>query len=75
MIAAGQKAEEYFVGEAKKLDVALVEKYMEAGVEVVEMSPEDYDAWLAIAKETAYKNFAEKVPGGADLIEMALAVE
>ncbi len=75
LMAAGQKAEDYFVGEAKNLDVTLVEKYKEAGVEVVEMSPEDYDAWLAIAKETAYKNFAEKVPGGADLIEKALAVE
>ena len=75
LMAAGQKAEDYFVGEAKNLDVTLVEKYKEAGVEVVEMSPEDYDAWLAIAKETAYKNFAEKVPGGSDLIDKALAVE
>jgi len=75
LIAAGQKAEEYFVGEAKNLDQVLVDKYKEAGVEVVEMSPEDYDAWLQIAKQTAYKNFADNVPGGSDLIEKALAVE
>jgi TRAP-type C4-dicarboxylate transport system substrate-binding protein len=53
----------------------MVEKFKEAGVEVVEMSKADYDAWLAIAKDTAYKNFAEKVPGGAELIDKALAVE
>ena len=30
---------------------------------------------LAIAKETSYKNFAEKVEGGQQLIDKALAVE
>ena len=72
---AGAKAEEYFFGEAKKLDQIMIDKYKEAGVEVVEMSKEDYDAWLAVAKESAYKKFAEEVPGGAELIEKALAVE
>lgn len=75
LMAAGKKAEEYFVGEAKKLDETLVEKYKEAGVKVVEMSPEDYQAWLDIAKQTSYKKFSEDVPGGAELIEKALAVE
>ena len=75
LMAAAKKAEEYFVGEAKKLDDIMVETFKKAGVEVVEMTKEDYDAWLAIAKETAYKNFAEQVPGGAELIEKALAVE
>jgi len=75
LMAAAQKAEDYFVGEAKNLDMKLAETFSQAGVEVVEMSPEDYEAWIAIAKETSYKNFAEKVPGGAELIEKALAVE
>ena len=35
----------------------------------------DFDAWLAIAKKTSYKNFAEKVPGGQKLIDQALAVK
>ena len=39
------------------------------------LSQENYDAWLAIAKETSYKNFAEKVPNGQKLIDDALAVE
>ena len=75
LLAAGQKAEEYFVAEAKNLDTVLTDKFAEAGVEVVEMSPENYEAWLAIAQDTSYKIFAEKVPGGAELIEKALAVE
>lgn len=73
--AAGKVAEDYFVGEAKKLDQILVDTYAKAGVKIVEMSPENYDAWLAIAKETSYKDFSEQVEGGADLIAKALAVE
>lgn len=75
LVAAGEKAEAYFAEEAPKLDEKLIEAYKEAGVEVVEMSKEDYDAWLAIAKETSYKEFAEKVPNGQKLIDDALAVE
>ncbi|MBB4001166.1 MAG: TRAP transporter substrate-binding protein DctP [Aurantimonas endophytica] len=75
LIAAGEKAEAYFAEEAPKLDEKLVEAYKEAGVEVVEMSKEDYDAWLAVAQETSYKEFAEKVPNGQKLIDDALAVE
>ena len=75
LLAAGEKAEEYFLEEAKKLDETMIEAFKKAGVEVVSMSPEDYQAWLAIAKETSYKNFAEKVPNGKELIDKALAVE
>ncbi len=75
VMAAGKKAEEYFDKEAAGLDDQMVEAFKGAGVEVVSMSKDDYDAWLAIAKETAYKEFAEKVDGGQDLIDKALAVE
>ena len=75
LLAAGKKAEEYFLGEAKKLDDKLVDAFKSAGVEVVEMSKDDYDAWLAIAKESSYKKFAEEVPGGKELIDAALPVE
>ncbi len=72
---AGKKAEQYFLGEAKKLDDEMVEQFKKSGVEIVEMSKENYDAWLAIAKESSYKEFAAKVPNGQALIDKALAVE
>lgn len=75
LMAAGQKAEEFFFDAAKGLDTTLVDTFKEAGVEVVTMSAEQADAWRAIANETSYKTFAEKVPGGQALIEKALAVE
>ncbi len=72
---AGKMSEEYFAAEIRKGDEKMVETFKKANVEVVEMSKEDYDAWLAVAKESAYKKFAEEVPGGDKLIEQALAVQ
>lgn len=75
ILAAAEKAEAYFSEEIKKGDQVMVDTFKKAGVEVVEMSKADYDAWLAIAKESSYKNFAEKVEGGEELIQKALAVK
>lgn len=75
LLNAGKVAEDYFFGEAKKLDQKLVDKFKASGVEIVEMSGEDYKAWLDTAQKSSYKVFAEKVPGGKELIEKALKVE
>ena len=75
ILAAGKKAEEFFDKEVRKGDQVMIDAYKKAGVQVVEMTKADYDAWLEIAKKTSYKNFAEKVPGGAKLIDEALAVK
>jgi hypothetical protein len=39
------------------------------------MTPEEYDAWIAVAKDSSYKQFAEEVPDGQKLIDEALAVK
>lgn len=75
ILAAGEKAEAYFNEEVRKGDQLMIDTYKKAGVEVVEMSKQDYDAWLAVARESSYKNFAANVPDGDKLIEKALAVE
>jgi TRAP-type C4-dicarboxylate transport system substrate-binding protein len=75
ILAAGEKAEAFFDEEVRKGDQLMVDTYKKAGVEVVEMSKEDYDAWLELAKQSSYKNFAERVQGGDKLIEKALSVE
>jgi len=75
ILAAAKKAEDYFNAEVRKGDQVMIDTYKKAGVEVVEMSRADYDAWLAVAKTSAYKNFAAKVKGGDKLIEKALAVQ
>lgn len=75
LLAASAKAEAFYLAEAKKQDAASVDVFREAGVEIANMSPEDFDAWREIAKETSYKAFVEEVPDGQALLDMALAVE
>lgn len=75
IVEAGKKAEAFFNTEVRKGDQLMIDTYKKAGVKVVEMSKEDYDAWLEIAKQSAYKNFAAKVPNGQKLIDEALAVK
>lgn len=75
LLAAGKKSEDYFFGEAKKLDDKMVEVYKKAGVQVVTMDADQYTAWRKIADQTSYKVFAEKVPGGKELLDKALSVK
>lgn len=75
ILAGAEKAEAFYLAEAKKQDAASVDVYRDAGVEIAEMSPEDFAAWRAIAQETSYKKFVADVPDGQALLDMALAVE
>lgn len=75
LMAAGKKAEDYMTAQAKGLDTKMVNAFKKAGVEVVKMNAEQAAAWIGIAKNTSYKIFSEKVPGGKELIEKALAVQ
>ncbi len=75
LLKAAKKAEGYYLTEAKKQDAASVKVFEDAGVEIAEMTAEDFAAWQAIAQETSYKNFVESVPNGQALLDMALAVE
>ena len=75
LLAASANAETYYLAEAKKQDAASVEVFRKAGVEIANMSPEDFAAWRAIAQETSYKKFVSDVPDGQALLDMALAVD
>jgi TRAP-type C4-dicarboxylate transport system substrate-binding protein len=75
ILAAGKKAEAYMTKAAAGLDTNMEKVFKEKGVQVVEMTEADYKAWLAIAKQTSYKEFAEKVKDGDKLIAKALAVK
>jgi TRAP-type C4-dicarboxylate transport system substrate-binding protein len=75
LMKAGKVAEKYMTKEAAGLDTTMEKAYKKAGVKLSYMTKADFDAWLAIAKKTSYKNFADKVPGGQKLIDQALAVK
>ncbi|MBX2855432.1 MAG: TRAP transporter substrate-binding protein DctP [Rhodobacteraceae bacterium] len=73
--AGAAKAEAYYLDEAKKQDSEAAKVFEENGVEVKNMTPEEFAAWREIAKGTSYKQFLEQVPNGQALLDMALEVE
>jgi TRAP-type C4-dicarboxylate transport system substrate-binding protein len=75
LLAAAEKAEAFYLEEAKLEDANSVDVFREAGVEIAEMTKDDFAAWQALAKETSYAAFVADVEGGQELLDMALAVE
>lgn len=75
LLEASEKAEAFYLAEAKKQDAKSVEIFEQAGVEIATMTAENFAAWQALAQETSYKNFVNDVPEGQALLDMALAVE
>jgi len=75
LLKAGKKAQDYFGREAKGLDDKMVKAFKDNNVEVVALTPAEYDAWIKVAKESSYATFAKEVPDGKQLIDAALSVK
>ncbi len=75
LTAGAEKATAFYLEEAKKEDAESRKVFEEAGVEIAEMSEEEFNAWRALAQETSYKAFVDETPGGQELLDLALSVE
>jgi len=75
LLQAGKKSQEFFAGKAKGLDDEMVKVFKDHNVEVVTLSPAEYDQWLKVAEKSSYAEFAKEVPNGKKLIDEALSVK
>ncbi|MGB8041821.1 MAG: TRAP transporter substrate-binding protein DctP, partial [Pseudolabrys sp.] len=75
VIAAGKKAQAYYEGRADAVNKEAIKAFEDHKVKVVTLSDSDYQAWLDVAKKSAYAQFAKDVPNGQKLIDEALAVK
>ncbi|MDB5582524.1 MAG: transporter substrate-binding protein [Bradyrhizobium sp.] len=73
--AAAKKSEDYFNKATKTLDDDMVTAFKKNNVEVVTLTPAEYDAWVKVAQDSSYKLFASEVSDGKKLIDAALAVK
>lgn len=69
------KAQAYYLEQAKLEDANSAKVFADNGVEIANMTGDEFDAWRALAAETSYKAFVEDLPNGQELLDMALAVE
>jgi TRAP-type C4-dicarboxylate transport system substrate-binding protein len=73
--SAGQKAEQFFAAKAKGLDDEMVGVFRDNKVEVVTLTGAEFDAWIKVAEESSYAEFAKEVSDGKKLVQEALAVK
>lgn len=72
---AAAKSDEFFLGTQREAVKDMAEAYKKAGGKVREMTQAEYDQWVALAKDTAWKEFAAKSATGKDLLDALLAVK
>ncbi len=53
----------------------MVKAFKEHKVEVVTLSAAEYEAWVKVAQQSSYVEFAKEVPDGKQMIDAALAVK
>lgn len=72
---AALKSDEYFLKLQKdavdKMEVA----YKKAGAKIHEMTQPEYEQWVALAKETSWKEFGAKSPEAKQLLDTLLQVK
>jgi TRAP-type C4-dicarboxylate transport system substrate-binding protein len=72
---AGKKSQQFFAEKAKSLDDEMVKVFKDHKVEVITLTPQEYDQWVKVAEKSSYAEFAKEVPNGKKLIDEALSVK
>lgn len=73
--AAGEKAQAFYLEQAKLGDAVAAKAFSDAGVELAEMTEDDFNAWRDVAAMSSYPAFVAETPDGQRLLDMALSVE
>src|ERR1700754_1417424 len=71
IIEVGQEIEPFGLEGSKADDQRLSDVYAKAGAQVVEMDASALDEWKAVARETAWKDFAGRSANTAKVLKMA----
>ena len=75
LLEASAEAEAWYLEQAKVDDVNAVEVFRNNGVEIAEMTVEDFEAWRELAMESSYASFLADVPDGQRLLDLAFEIE
>ncbi|MDE2167686.1 MAG: TRAP transporter substrate-binding protein DctP [Alphaproteobacteria bacterium] len=75
ILKAGKDAQAFYESKADAVNEKTIKLFEEKKVKVVTLTDAEYDAWIAVAKKSAYAEFARNVPDGRKLIDEALAVK
>ena len=75
VMEVGASLEKFGMDAAKADDERVVDIFTKAGDKVGDMDQAAFDKWREVAKNSAWKDFEEKVKNGKQLFDMALSVK
>jgi TRAP-type C4-dicarboxylate transport system substrate-binding protein len=64
-------SEKWILQNFQTLDDELIKEFTKAGVEIHYMNQAEFNEWFEFAKKTAWKDFAQTVEGGQELLDLA----
>ena len=71
IMSLGLEAETFGTDEAMADDKKVAEVYAKKGAKVVDLDETIVDKWRAIARDTAWKDYAQKTALSAELLKLA----
>ena len=71
IVALGEEMETFGTKEAMADDQKVAEVYAKKGAKVADLDDAIVDKWRAIARDTAWKDYAKKTPLSAELLTLA----
>ena len=71
----GAELEEFGTKEAMADDQEVAQVYGKKNAKVLDLDEKTVDKWRAIARDTAWKDYAQKTPLSAELIKLAEQVQ
>jgi TRAP-type C4-dicarboxylate transport system substrate-binding protein len=74
IVALGAELEQFGTNEAMADDRKVAEVYAKKGAKVADLDDAIVEKWRAIARPTAWKDYADRTPLSADLLKLAEAV-
>jgi TRAP-type C4-dicarboxylate transport system substrate-binding protein len=72
---AAAKADEYFLKDQQEAVAKMEEAYRKAGAKVHAMTRPEFEEWVALAKKTAWPEYASKSPLAKELLDLLLQVK
>lgn len=73
--SVGKSLGQFAVDACKADDKRFAKVFADSGVQVDQLSQDDWNQWRKLAQESAWKDFAKRVKGGDELIKLALEVQ
>jgi TRAP-type transport system periplasmic protein len=75
IMALGVELEQFGTKEAMADDERISEVYAKKGAKIFDLDEATVDKWRAIARDTAWKDYAQKTPLSAELLKLAEAIQ